>query len=322
MSIGALGYVGYAPEVTEGVTVAPTIFLPVSSFNFDNTNDFLIPDQTRGSRDRYIAMEAPFATSGSMDLELVPNGISGLLRSAFSSAAGLVASSAYAGGGYEHIFTPGSASPTFTFEANAADILIVRYGGVRVNTLEINAAFGEIVTSSWGLEGTTFAKHTGGAASETFAVQLPFHFSGANLLRNGVEVGTVKSFNFTVGNNIDRVGTLRKTRNWKRTVLGMRDVGLSTTLDFDSDDEFDLWAAGTEFEVQLHLEAGFITGSSGPKNTLVIDIPRVKWNTNNHPLSPGDILEESAEATILRPMNGDPIFVATLVNSEATVPGA
>jgi hypothetical protein len=320
MTQGTLGYVGYGLETVEGTAVAPSIFLPVSSFNFDNTNDFIIPDQIRGSRDRSIAMLAPFATSGSMDLELVPNGIGALLRSAFASAGALVTSSPYSGGGYEHIFTPGNSSPTFTFEMSAADIVIMRYGGIRVNTLEINATYGEIVTSSWGLEGTTRAKHSGGAATETFASQLPFHFDGASVLRNGVEVGTIKSFSFSTGNNIDRVGTLRKTRNWKRTVLGMRDVGLSATFDFEDDDEIDYFLAGTEFAVKLHLEAGYVSGSSGPKNSLVIDLPRVSWNTANLPLGT-DMLEQSIESMILRPLNGDPILTATLINNESSVIG-
>ena len=321
MTIGALGYVGFGLETVEGTAVAPTVFLPVSSFNFDNTNDYIIPDQTRGNRDRSIALPAPFATSGSMDLELVPNGIAALLRSAFASAGALVASSPYSGGGYEHVFTPGNASPTFTFEASAADILIMRYGGVRVNTLEINSAFGEIVTSSWGLEGTTRAKHTGAVATETFAQQVPFHFTGANMLRTGVEVGSIKSFNFSVGNNIDRVGTLRKTRNWRRSTLGMRDVGLSATIDFEATTEMDLFLAETEFEVNLHMEGGFVSGTSGPRNTLSITMPRVRWNSNNLPLAPGDVLEQSVEATILRPMDGNPILTARLINNEQTVIG-
>jgi hypothetical protein len=319
MSIAAIGYVGYAPEVTEGVPVAPTTFLPVSSFNFDNTNDYIIPEQTRGSRDRYIAMPAPQATSGSMDLELVPQGIAPLLRSAFMSGGALVSSSPYTGGGHEHVFTPGSTSPTFTFEANAIDILVMRFGGIRVNTLEISAAFGEIVTSSWGLEGTTRVKHTGGLATETYAVQLPFHFTGASMKRNGVEVGNCKSFSFSVGNNLDRIGTLRKTRNWRRTVFGMRDVGLSATMDFEDATDMDLFLSEAEFEVQLHLEAGFIAGTSGPRHSLVIDLPRVRWNSIGLPLNTGDVLEQSVEAVVLRPMNGDPIFVATLVNDESSV---
>lgn len=321
MTIAALGYVGFGVETVEGTTVAPTVFLPVSSFSVDNTWEYIMPEQIRGNRDRTVAMPAPVSTSGQMDMELVPNGIEGLLRSAFASAGALVTSSAYSGGGYEHVFTPGNSSPTFTFEMNAADVLLVRYGGMRVNTLEINAAFGEIVTASWGLEGTTRVKNAGAPATETYTDQLPFHFTGASLLRGGVEVGGVKSFNFTVGNNIDRIGTLRKTRNWKRTALGMRDVGLSATLDFDSDDEFDLWDAETEFEVILHLEGDYITGSSGPKHTLKITIPRVRWNTANLPLTTADFLEHALEATILRPANNDPIFTARLVNEAATVIG-
>lgn len=325
MTIAALGYVGYAPEVTEGVFVAPTIFLPVSSFNFDNTNDYIMPDQIRGSRDRSIAMPAAFATSGTMDMELVPNGIAALLRSAFAATGDLVDSSPYSGGGYEHIFEPGSGGPTFTFEMNAGDVVAMRYGGIRVNTLEINAAFNEIVTASWGLEGTTRTKFGGSLADEAFTEQTPFHFTGASMLRDTgsglVEVGTVKTFNFTVGNNIDRIGTLRKTRGWKRTALGMRDVGLSATFDFDSDDEYDLFLDETEFAVRLHLEGEYISGSSGPKNSLVIDIPRVRWNTANLPLNTTDYLEYSVESTILRPQDGDPIFTATLINSESSVLG-
>jgi hypothetical protein len=151
MTLGALGYVGYAVETTEGTPVAPTIFLPVSSFNFEDTNDYIVPDQIRGTRDRSVLMPSPYMTSGAMDMELIPNGIAPLLRSAFAAGGALVTSSAYAGGGYQHVFVPGGTSPTFTFESSAADILVMRYGGIRVNTLEINAAFGEIVTSTWDL---------------------------------------------------------------------------------------------------------------------------------------------------------------------------
>jgi hypothetical protein len=322
MTLGALGYVGYGLETVEGEFVAPTIFLPISSFNFDNTNDYIIPDQTRGSRDRYIAMPAPYATSGTMDLELVPLGISGLLRSAFAAGGALVTSSPYAGGGYEHTFTPGGDSPTFTFEANAIDILAMRYGGIRVNTLEIGATFGEIVTSSWGLEGTTRMRHEGALATETFAVQEPFHFVGASVSRDGEQVCNVKSFTFSVGNNLDRIGTLCKTRNWNRTVMGWRDVGLSLMADFDSTDDMELFLSEAEFSILLHLEGGFVSGTSGPKNTLAIEIPRVRWNSIGLPLNPGDILEQTVEAIILRPMNGDPVLTAKLVNSEATVLGA
>lgn len=315
MTLGAIGYVGYGVESTEGTAVAPTKFLPVTSFSFEDTNDYIVPDQIRGDRDRYIAMAAPYMTSGSMDLELIPNDIASLLKSA---VAGSVVTSAYAGGGYQHVLTPGNVSPTFTFESSAGGILTMRYGGIRVNTLEVNAAFGEIVTSSWGLEGTTREK-MGAETPETYADVMPFHFSGASVAIEGTQMAHVKDFNFSVGNNLDRIGTLRRTRGWRRTALGMRDVGLGMTLDFTDSSEYDRFLAETFFDVTLLLEGEVgVAGMGSNVPFLRIDIPKVRWNTSGVPLSAGDYLEQSAEALILRPNGGD-IFTMTLVNNEATV---
>jgi Phage tail tube protein len=317
MTLGALGYVGYGVESTEGVTVAPTIFLPVSSFSFEDTNDYLIPAQVRGSRDRYVLMAAPYMTSGSMDMELVPNGIGSLLKSAFAAS---VVSSAYAGGGYQHVFTPGNTSPTFTFESSAADILVMRYGGVRVNTLEIGANFGEIVTSSWGLEGTTRVKQ-GSPATESFADVLPFSFAGASVKVAGSDIGNVKSVTANVGNNLNRIGTLRKTRSWKRTAFGMRDLGLSLTMDFTDTADYDLFLAETEFSVLLHFEGSAGSAGMGPNRpALVLSYPRVRWGSVGIPISTEDYLEQTVEATILRnPASGNAVDV-TLVNNEPSIP--
>lgn len=316
-SLANVGYVGYAVESVEGDLTTPNIFLPVSAFNFDSTNDFITPEQLRGSRDRYISMAAPYAVSGSMDMELVPNGIRPLLKSAFAHS-GSITATAYSGGGYQTVYVPGSSdATTFSFESSAADILIMRYGGLRVNTLEISSAFGEIVTAAWGLEGTTRAKQ-GSPTTEAYDAVLPFHFTGASVKVAGTEVSNIKNFSFNVGNNVERIGTLRKTRDWQRTTFGMRDLGLSATMDFQDTADYDLFLAETEFTVELHMEGAYLTGSSGPRNTLRIELPRVTWNMVNAPLDAGSFIEQSVEATIMRPLNNDHIATITIVNNEST----
>jgi len=317
MTLASVGYVGYGVESTEGVTVAPTVFLPASSFSFDSTNDYIIPEQLRGSRDRSVAMVSPYSVSGTMDMELPYSGIRPLLKSALA-AEGTITTSAYSGGGYQTVFTSGSsATPTFTFESGAGeDILIMRYGGIRVNTMEIRAAFGEIVTSTWGLEGTTREKQ-GSASTESYAAGLPFHFTGASVSRDGVDLLNIKDFTFNIGNNIERIGTLRKTRTWRRTALGMRDVGLSCTMDFTDTADYDLFLAETEFAVKLHMTSTEVVAGTN-KAILQIDIPRVRWNMVNAPLNAGDYIEQAVEATILRPFNGNPIVTVTMVNTEST----
>lgn len=318
MTLGALGYVGYGVETTEGTTVAPTIFLPVTSFSFEDTNDYIVPSQVRGNRDRSVLMAAPYMTSGSMDMELVPNGIGPLLRSAFSASGAAVTSSAYAGGGYQHVFVPGNTSPTYTFESSAADILVMRYGGIRVNTLDISGAFGEIVTASWGLEGTTRVKQ-GTPATETFPDVQPFSFVGASIKVAGANIANAKSFSISVGNNIERIGTLRKTRSWRRTALGMRDLGLSLAMDFTDTADYDLFLAETEFSVEIHLEGSAgSTGLGTNKPALVLGFPRVRWGSVGVPISTEDYLEQSVEAIIMRPATGNAVDV-TLVNNEPTI---
>jgi len=315
MSLGALGYVGYGVEVTDGTFVAPTKWLPVTSFSFDDSNDFIVPDQIRHSRDKYIAMAAPYVVSGSMEMELIPTEIAHLLKSAFAAS---IVTSAYAGGGYQHVYTPASTEPTFTFESSAADILVMRYSGVRVNTLEIKAAFGEIVTASFGLEGTNRAKQ-GSAGSPSYTNIVPFHFSGADIkVASGTLLTTVKEFTFGTNNNFEHIGTLRKTRSWKRMAFGMREVTLSLTIDFTDTSEYDRFLNETIFDVDLHLSGPTQAGMASP-TILRLQVPNVRWNKVNVPLSAGDYLEQTVEALIVAPIGGN-IFTATLVNNEVSVP--
>ena len=316
MTNASVGYVGYGIESTEGVTVAPTLFLPANAFSIDSTEDFIIPEQLRGTRDHYVGMSAPYSVSGSMDMELVPDGVRNLLKSALCHE-GTIVPSAYSGGGYQSVFVPGNATtPTFTFEASYGDILVMRYGGIRVNTLEIAASFGEIVTASWGLEGTTRVKQ-GSASTESYANVLPFHFTGAGVKRDGVVIANVQNFTLGINNNIDRRGTLVKRRSWARTVLGNRDITFSATMDFQDDDDYDLFLAGTEFAIEIHLQSDTNIPTTTNPYMLKITLPHVKWNSVSSGMSAGDYIDQAVEATVLRGSTGN-VMDVVLVNDEST----
>lgn len=320
MSLGALGYVGYGVETTDGSFVSPTKYLPVTSFSFEDTNDFLTPDQIRHSRDRYIAMVAPYNVSGSMEMELIPTEVRHLLKSAFAAS---VACSAYAGGGYQHTFTPGSAEPTFTFESSDADILMMQYAGIRVNTLEIKAAFGEIVTASFGLEGINRQKKNPNTpASPSYSNVTPFHFTGADVhVASGTVLSTVKDFTFGTNNNFERIGTLRRTRAWRRMAFGMREVTLQMNLDFTDTSEYDRFLDEDVFDVDLYMEAGgqadggSISGMGSNNPILRLQPTNVRWNKVNIPLSAADYLQQAVEALVIAPIGGN-IFTAELITTE------
>lgn len=331
MSLGALGYVGYGVETTEGTLATVDKFLPVSSFSFDETNDYIVPQQIRGSRDPGISLAAPYAVSGSMEMELTPNSIAYLLKSAFhANVAG-----AYSSGAYTYTYAPvdePTTLATMSMESSAGnDVLLMQYLGVRANTMEIRGAYGEIVTASMGLEGLSRQKK-GAQTPETVAYStktnglIPFHFSGAK-----VQIGdagssvsdllTVKDFSFAVNNNFERIGTLRQTRAYKRMATGMRDVTLSMTLDFNTAAEsvtpiVDRLLAESAVKIVILLEGGYLAGSAGTKHSLELTIPYARINSSSMPLSAGDYLEQSLEFTVTRPDLAVNLFDAVLVTNE------
>lgn len=324
VGIGALGYVGYGVEsgAAEGTAVAPTKFLAVNSISFSDSNDYLTPMQIRGNRDMSVAMPAPYQVTGTMEMAMVPDDIGYLLKSAFAAS---VVTSPYASGGYTHVFTPGNASPTFTFQTAAQDQLVMRYTGVRINTFELKAAFGEIVTASFGLDGVDRAKYTGSAPTVTYAANstTPFHFNTST-----VKIGTtiagatadlnIRDYTFNINNNVEHIGTLRATRGYRRVALGARNVGLSMSVDLQGTTEYDRLLNDTEFAVSLYMEGGRLVQQNVP-TSLKIDLPRVKYRTVGVPINAGDYLTQDIECTVLKPTSGD-IATVTLVSSDVSFP--
>ena len=311
MTLGAEGYIGYAPETTEGTSVAPTKFIPVRTFEFEDSDDDIILDQVRQSRDRSVALPAPYSVSGSMELDFIPTDILPLLEAAFGAVA---VTSAYGAStsGYQHVMAAGNSEPTFTFEeSKGSSVVIMRRIGVRVNTLEMKAAFGEVCTLNMGLEGLTRNKEAS-ASTPSYTEVNPLHFDGVSVKLGGTASADFKDFTFMVGNNNERIGTLQTTRAYKRQTYGMRDVTLSATLDFEDDTEFDRFFAGTYFDVELHFRGDAFEGAF--RHYAKVVIPKVKWKKIGAPVS-ADYIEQSVEATILKAA-GSAICTLTVINNE------
>jgi hypothetical protein len=206
-----------------------------------------------------------------------------------------------------------------SWEKSAQNELIMRYTGVRVNTLEIKGSFGEIVTASLGLDGidrAQIAKLSAATPSYAASSVYPFHFNGAKVQIAGVDSGVVKDFTFGVNNNVSHIGTLRKTRAYKRVAMGARELTLSMSLDFYDDTEYARLLGDTEFAVTLILDGPNLIGAAGANPvSLTIALPRVKYKTVGLPINAGDFLTQDVQCTVLKPVAAD-ICTVTLSNAE------
>jgi hypothetical protein len=258
-------------------------------------------------------------------MPLVPDDIELLLKSAFSAS---TVTTAGASSSYSHVFTPGAISPTFTFEGYTGgsdglttDGLIRQYGGVRVNTLELRASFGEIVTASFGLDGSTRQTKplVGGnldplTPSYAATSLQPFHFNGAKVQFDGTDKATVKDLTFSINNNVEHIGTLRQTRNFSRVASGAREITMSMSMDFQDTSDYQALLDEDEFGVTLVFRGSLVGGSV--YNQLTVDLPRVKFRRVGVPISAGDFITQDVECTVLKP-NASDIATVTLVNGKS-----
>lgn len=321
IGIGALGYVGYAPETTEGTAVDPTKFLAANSVSWDDSNDYESPMQITGSRDYTLALAAPYMVTGSLEMLGMPHDIGDLLKSAFAAS---VSTSAYATGAWEHTLTPGGTSPTFTFEtsytgAGGNETLIMRHTGVRVNTFEIRASFGEPITWSFGLDGVDRLKRAAGVATPTYDAEsvFPFIFNESDVSIAGSASALVKEYTFNVNNNVEHIGTLRKGRNYRRVAMGAREITLSMSLDFEDATEYDRFLADSEFAISLDSGTGqVLSGAAAAEEYgMTIALPRVRYRTVGIPLSAGDFITQDVECMVIKPVGSD-ISTITVRNDE------
>jgi hypothetical protein len=262
-------------------------------------------------------------TTGTVELLLPTDSIALWLQEAFSAT---YLTTAYAGGyGYSHVFTPGNSSYTATVTTSHQNVLTTQYTGVRVNTFEIRGTFGEIVTASMGLTGVAASDYAGTFTPSYDATSCaPLHFTGATVSIAGAANADVKDFTFNINNNVSAIGTLRATRNYYRVAMGPREIGLSMTMDFTSDDEYDRFAADSEFAVIILLQGSTLTTLSGVASAaglqqLKIELPRVKYRRIGIPINASDFISQDVECTVLKPCSATAIATVTLISNDGTV---
>src|SRR3972149_3855518 len=310
MALGENGYVGFGVESVPGEAASITHYLPtVRAFTGEDTDDDMAPEYIHDSRDLTVSMPGPKSVSGTMETDLTTVDIVPLLQSAWGATA--TDGSAYSGGGYQFDFVPGAKVVAVTVESNSDDLLVKTYTGVRIDGLEIKAAYGELVTASWNLEGVDNLTSAEEPDSPTYTDTSPLSFTGAEVFIDGTQSATIKDVTFGVNGNHERIGVLRKTRAWSRMSHGRRDIMLSFTADFINADEVDRFDAADWFEVILNFE-GDTVGTNVER--LTITLPKCRYIRGGGPLQPGQ-LEQSLECRVLKPV-GQAIFTATLISKQ------
>jgi len=299
--IGRLIGVGIGKEVTRGTPVAPTFFLPLTDFDYDDKAEVA----AREGRKSVLEMShggdvVKTWAEGSMGGNIFSKGFGLILLSALGALS--TAGNADASGNvYDHTFTvEQSTNPnlhqslTISLEDNEAGDK--EYANVVVSSLEIAAEEGGYVKFTAGLMGDAEAS---GTETASYATEYPFRpqdmtFKLATTsagLGAAPDVG-IKSLTLAIEKNVEA--------NWNLGAIGPSEFfnkQMSATLDVElihvNDTYRDLWKAGTTNAFEITILNADVTIGTAENPTLVITCYQgqiVDWTKNQ---GNDDIVTES-----------------------------
>lgn len=220
-------------------------------------------------------------------------------------------------GVYTHVFESGDWSlPSMSLERQLPDVpSFEMFKGVKANSLQIDVQRGGRVNGTVGLIGqgvATPTTTTGAGTPTSFGELLARYMQKHAVVKiDGTAVGNLVSMGATYSNNLDPVATV--TADGFIGGLDPMRASLSGTMRLRFDSETLFATAKAETPIALTVE---FTRSANASLTLAM--PRTKLSVPGREVpGPGGI-EAEFSWMAGRQSDGDPMFVATLVNEVAT----
>ncbi len=295
-------WIGFGLESTFGAGAFPTTLMPAISASFSDTKFIQRRSDLTNELGPWQFATAEATWSGSSTILLQPWGIGQLLQCALGAdyTTTIGAPSTY-------VFTPkymnGPSIGLTTYENLALPLL--RSGAV-VDSVTFHSAFNEIVSSDWTFAGGAVVKSIDPLIAPTLQSVDPFSFTGASIWRQGVQLATFEDISLTIANGFTQRGILRKSILPTGYIRSSFDVTVNATVVLDDSTEWDLFEAGTEFQMSIKFESG--------DQSLTFDIPRLVWATNSPSIQPMVFGRQNLTAFVPRQEKG-PALTATLVTA-------
>ena len=272
--LGAFAHVGIAKEVAFGTAVAATDYLAIKSESISHDIEEIVSEAIRGIVDEPASLEGLNSVAGDITLEVQPQTIGYLLRSA------LGASSTAGEDPYVHTFTPaqadfltGCALPPYTLEVHRDLASAFQFAGCVVNNLEFTWGVDQkILQCKASILGKTVTLIA--ATSPTFEAANPFTWEqvtpkvGSPL----AAIDTLTAVQITVDNALAAVATLNNTNLISRIRRdGFRKVTTQFTFEVEDLAEYNRFTAQSENAFEFE----FTSGADKIKFTL----PKVRYTS-------------------------------------------
>jgi predicted heme/steroid binding protein len=182
--------------------------------------------------------------------------------------------------------------PSLTFSSGflGTTNFIREYLGCKVDTFTLSAEKEEALTAELEFVAKDMVDGTAGTAPVA-DVSSYFSFYEGTVTINGVEQALVEEFELEISNGLEGLFAINGENTVARIQEGNREYSMSVGFIFEDKAQFDLWKAGTEFDVTLK----FIAPDG---RELTINANDCKYDTNEIELGAEDYAVQSLEAVV------------------------
>ena len=263
-------FIKYAKESTWGTAVSTTISNRINSVSIQKVQErnqkanLSVPASgvLGGLYDGFLRVE------GSIELPVMYQGL-GLL---FEMALGDLATTG-SGAPYTHAFTPDISLPSATLEVQRGSGInnqMERFTGIKISTLAISCEAGGEMTAAIDFIGKTSLARTTNITSSFGSGVSVLHFHAATLDFGGGNYN-VRSFTFTVNNNLERRDLLGSKQTAEPAIGDVRTITIEATLDIEDDALYTAFLAGTQSNTVLNFTSGTDQIQFDLTNALITD---------------------------------------------------
>ena len=279
---GIAAQVGIALETTWGTEVTVGTFIPLVSEGLARTEDHTISNAIRVGR--YVLGSEQWnggviEVGGPLEFELDNKNVRVLFKCMFGAE---TTNSPYT-------YTPDDLTgDSMTVQigrpATSGTVHPFTYAGVKVNTWEISASVGEMVTLSLDVIAKSESTSTALATASYTASSLPFKFTGATLTIAGSAVNTVREMSLSGNNQLARRQFLGTQTTAEPFPSDLYEYTGEVVTDFESLTAYNRFVTGTE--------AALVMTFTRAASTIVITC-NVKFNGATPTVEGKDVLAQS-----------------------------
>lgn len=311
LRFGRSAFIKYAKETTYGTAVTTTISNRVTSVGLSRS-------QERERTSHLSQSDAGFAfntfdgfeqAGGSIEMPAFFKGLGLLIEVACGANVAVTGGSAP----YTSTFQPRdlSSSPTLdslTLEVQRGTGQMERFEGCMVSTFSFSCEAGGEAAVSVEIIAETAAARTGAITPSFGNGAQIFHHQASTLSYNGVNY-TVRSFEFTIDNKLERVNNLGSKLTGQPQVSDVREVMINATLDLEDSNLYNAQLGGTQSDVELSFTSG--------TDQIVFLLRNAKITEYSDDVTSFGRIERSVTFIGLAD-SSDPAFRITLVNDDNT----